>query len=114
MTVENRAKQFAPFSALTGLDLALEKKRRELDRSERREFSEESAAELNEQLRALQKGTRVTLRYYCDQEYRSLSGTVDRLEVTEGLLKLDSAQVPIADIAEIESAEPCQFSPDAV
>ena len=55
MTVENRAKQFAPFSALTGLDLALEKKRRELDRSERREFSEASAAELNERLRALQR-----------------------------------------------------------
>ncbi len=114
MTVENRAKQFAPFAAITGLDRALKKKQRELDRRERRELSEESAAELNERLRALQKGTRVTLRYYCDQEYRSLSGTVDRLEVTEGLLKLDSAQIPIADIVEIESAEPCQFSPDAV
>ena len=114
MTAENRAKQFAPFAALTGLDLALEKKRRELDRSERRELSEESAAELNERLRALQKGMRVTLRYYCDQEYRSLTGRVDRLEETEGLLKLDSAQVPIAEIVEIALAEPCQFSPDAV
>lgn len=106
MTVENRAKQFAPFAAITGLDRALEKKRRELDRSERRELSEESAAELDARLRALQKGMRVTLRYYCGQEYRSLTGTVDRLEETEGLLKLDSAQVPIADIAEIE---PCLF-----
>lgn len=114
MTVENRAKQFAPFSALTGLDLALEKKRRELDRSERRELSEESAAELDERLRALEKGMRVTICYYCGQEYRRLTGTVERLEEAEGLLYLDGAKIPLADIAELALAEPCQSPPDAV
>lgn len=114
MTVENRAKQFAPFAAITGLDRALEKKRRELDRCEKRVLSEEIAAELNDCLRALRRGMRVTLRYYCGQEYRCVTGTVDRLEETEGLLYLSSAAIPLSDIAELSPAEPCQFPGDAV
>ena len=106
MTVENRAKQFAPFAAITGLDRALEKKRRELDFCERQELSEENAAELDLQLRALQKGMHITLRYYCGQAYRSLTGTVEGLEEAEGLLKLDCARILLADIAELRLDAP--------
>ena len=55
MTVENRAKQFAPFSAITGLDRAVDQKLREANRVEKRELSEERAAALDGKLRALRR-----------------------------------------------------------
>ncbi len=114
MTVVNRAKQFAPFAAITGLDRALEKKLRELDRCGRRELSDESAAELDARLRTLRKGDRVSVCYYSDQEYRRVSGTVERLEETEGLLKLGGAWIPLADVAELRPAESCHPTENAL
>ena len=107
MTVQNRAKQFAPFAAITGLDRALEKKRQELDFCGERALSEESAAELDGLLRSLRKGVRVCVCYHDGQEYRSVSGRVERLEETEGLLLLDGARIPIARIAELSTDESC-------
>jgi hypothetical protein len=114
MTVENRAKQFAPFSAITGLDRALEKKRRELDHCGRRELSEESAAELDARLRSLRRGERVSVCFYSGQEYRHVSGSVERLEEAEGLLKLGGVRIPLTDIAELAPAEPCQPGENAL
>ena len=46
MPPSQRAKQFAPFDALTGLGAALERKRRELERTERPILAEERCADL--------------------------------------------------------------------
>ena len=106
MTVQNRAKQFAPFAAITGLDRALEKKRRELERCEKRTLSEERAAELDERLRALRKGMTVGVCYYDGQTYRRASGRVERLEETEDLLVLDRVRIPLSAIAELSACFP--------
>ena len=112
MTVEHRAKQFAPFSAITGLDRAVEQKLRETQRVERRELSEERAAELDEKLRALRRGMRVSLAYYADGEYRSLSGLVAQLEPEEGFLKLGGERIPFADISDVFLPQPLPFFPE--
>ena len=48
MPVEQRAKQFMPFAAVTGLDEAIKRVELEFEMRDRRELSEESLAELRE------------------------------------------------------------------
>ena len=112
MTVENRAKQFAPFSAITGLDRAVDQKLREANRVEKRELSEERAAELDEKLRTLRRGMRVSLAYYANREYCSLSGLVERIEPEEGFLKIGNERIPFADLSDVFLPQPLPFSPE--
>lgn len=112
MTVENRAKQFAPFSAITGLDRAVDQKLREVSQVEKRELSEDRAAELDEKLRALRRGMRVSLAYYAAGEYRSLSGLVEQLDPDEGFLKIGGETIPFADLSDVFLPQPLPFFPE--
>ena len=62
MSRVQRAKQFAPFSALKGLEEALAEKEREYE--PQAELSDDAAEELDRCLRELQKGTAVTVKDY--------------------------------------------------
>ena len=55
----DRARQFMPFDALKGLQEALREKEREIE--SRRELSEESLAELNEQLQRAKIGDAIDI-----------------------------------------------------
>jgi hypothetical protein len=104
MTPEHRAKQFAPFAAITGLDRAIEQKRDELENCERREFSEEIDAALNKALCALRKGERAAVRYYRDGRYHTVSGTVERIDEAERWLKLGSLRILFDELEAISPA----------
>ncbi len=112
MTAEHRAKQFAPFSAITGLDRAVEQKLREAQQVEKRELAEDRAAELDEKLRALRRGMRVSVGYYAEREYRSVSGPVERIEPVEGFLKIAGERIPFGDISDVFLPQPLPFSPE--
>ena len=62
MSRVQRAKQFAPFSALKGLVEALAEKEREYE--PQAELSDDAAEELDRCLRELQKGTAVSVKKY--------------------------------------------------
>ena len=64
MPISERAKQFMPFAAVTGLTQALERKERELMRVERKEPSEERAQKINQCLNEIEKGDEVTAVYF--------------------------------------------------
>ena len=76
MPPSKRAKQFAPFQALKGLNEAIANKERLI--TPRRELTEDSIAEINRVLINLTSGSLVTAVYYCDfaQEYQQLTGYV--------------------------------------
>lgn len=76
MPVSQRAKQFMPFAAVTGLDEALRRKERELGLSERPDVTDEDAAAINERLAFLGKGEEVGIVYYCAGEYETAEGIV--------------------------------------
>ena len=79
MPPSKRAKQFAPFQALKGLNEAIANKEKII--TPRRELSEDSIAEINRVLISLSIGSLVTAVYYCNyqQEYQQLTGYVKRL-----------------------------------
>ncbi|MBR5094734.1 MAG: YolD-like family protein [Oscillospiraceae bacterium] len=101
MTIAHRAKQFAPFAAITGLDQAIDRQREELGETERRILAEESAAALDRSLRALRKGSLVTLGYYCAGRERSVSGPVERIEETDRVLRVAGVPISFDDILSI-------------
>ena len=62
MTRADRAKLFVPFDALKGLQEILRQKEMEIE--ERKELSEESLTELQEELDKIDIGSCVAIKYY--------------------------------------------------
>lgn len=96
MPIEERAKQFAPFSPLRGLHEAL----RQMERVvvPKAELSEEKAEELNRALLHTQKGDMVTVVYYSDGEYVKVTGKVARLNLDEKFLQIVDTKILFEDL----------------
>lgn len=101
MNRSERAKQFMPFDALTGLRAALRRKEAEHEALPRPDAGEEAAEKINGVLTALRRGDRVrVLRYVSGTAVE----TVDEVEAVDAVskrLKLRSLYVSFADIYEI-------------
>ena len=97
-----RAKQFAPFAALSGLDAALERKRREMERTERPVLPEERCADLNDALCALQPDDRVAVRYYRRGAQRTIRGLVTAIDSVTHTLTISETRVAFADLLDIQ------------
>ncbi len=91
MPVSQRAKQFMPFAAVTGLDEALRRKERELGLSERPDVTDEDAAAINERLAFLGKGEEVGIVYYCAGEYETAEGIVRSVDTAFRRIALEEA-----------------------
>ncbi len=102
MPVSERAKIFAPFAALKGLDEALAVK--EKLREPKKELSEDSARELDSKLRTLAEGDIVTVVYYdtFEERYLQLTGSIVRLDRVYKLLDMNETEIPFEDLYDIE------------
>ena len=105
MPVSQRAKQFAPFKAVTGLDEALERKRREMEYEEERELSGDRAEEINGILTRLAPGTIIRAEYYDGTGYAILVDVFLRADPVERLLVTRSAKLPFSGIREVAILE---------
>lgn len=100
MTTQDRAKQFAPFAALRGLDEAL--RAREKIIVDKIELSEESLEELNKKMLLIKKGELATIVYFNKGEYIKISGMVARLEETSRIVQIVNTRIPFDDILDVE------------
>lgn len=108
MRRQERAKQFMPFAALTGLGAVVHEKDRVLEPPVIK--TEYSRQLLDEKLRRIQKGDTVTVLYFIPRkqeeqavlgEYVTVTGRVVRLNGYERVLELENGTVPLEDIAEL-------------
>ncbi len=99
MPISERAKQFAPFSPLSGLNKAL--REREKIYTPKEELSPESAEELSAKLGMLEKGMRVKLVYYSDGTYVSCEGIVTAVDKIMKYVTIVKNTVRFDDIYEI-------------
>ena len=102
MPPSQRAKQFAPFDALSGLGAALERKRRELERTERPILPEERCADLNDALCALQEDDRVKLRYYRRGAQRMITGIVTGIDCVTRTLTIGETRIAFSDLLDLQ------------
>lgn len=104
MPLSDRAKIFAPFSALKGLSEALyEKEKHHIPKVT---LSEEAAEEINRQLKILQPGQRVTITYYHlnshkKGEYLKISGILSRLNPDRQTLTIADTIIHFSDLRDI-------------
>lgn len=102
MPVSQRAKQFMPFSALTGLTQALERKERELMRTEKKEPSEERAQKINQCLNEIEKGNEAAVTYFAQGEYLTVAGAVEKADKVERVLTVGGVKISFDELYDIE------------
>ena len=99
MTVADRAKQFAPFSALRGLPEELAQKERVCQ--PRKILSSDMAEQLDRMLQTVHPGHMVTVIYYRQGQYRQKTGMVARMDCRLRLLQVVEEEIPFDDLFEI-------------
>ena len=112
MSLHDRAAQFAPFSALTGLDEAIRETAKLTD--ERLELSDDAKEELRHKLQLAvdyaELGSPVAITYFIPDEkkkggrYITKTGLVKRIDEYErAVVFRDNTSIPIDEISEVES-----------
>ena len=96
MPVSQRAKQFAPFSALRGLPEALKAKEKIYE--QRKELFEDEKQKINAALANICKGDDAALIYYKNGEYLTAQGTVDRKDTVRRMITIDDMEIPFDNI----------------
>ena len=102
MPVSERAKQFMPFAAVTGLTQALERKERELMLTERKEPTEERAEKINQCLNEMEKGDDAAVTYFEKGEYLTVTGAVETVDRVERVLAVGGVKIAFDDLYDIE------------
>lgn len=101
MPPSRRAKQFAPFDALKGLNEAIAaKEKRPMPRKELTDYMIE---QINNTLSELRKGQQITVVYYgsLEQEYLQLTGTVVKVDVYWKTLQVNNVGIDFSEIYEV-------------
>ncbi len=96
MSPLDRAKQFAPFSALKGLEEALRCKEKVL--VERAELSSEYKESISEKLKLLEAGGRANVVFFCDGQYVAAEGIVSKIDKNLRLLQIVKTEIKFEDI----------------
>lgn len=96
-----RAKQFAPFDALDGLSVALEKVRAEHLCTEKVQLSEDQYDELNRSFDGVRPGDRLQVRYFEDGEYVTITGIMSGVDAESMTIDVGDRKVYMDSISEI-------------
>ena len=101
MSRGDRARQFAPFDAMKGLQEALRKKEYEHEKADRIDVTEEKSKELSDKLLTLKKNGFVKVIYFFDGHYWEMKGNcvVDYVNKT---LELNRTIIPFEDIFDMD------------
>lgn len=98
--MSDRARQFAPFSALKGFhELAKEKERIV---AEKRELSEDKQKELSDKMILVRKGMMIKLVCFESGEYISVEGMVAAIDLVFRTITVVKKKIPFDDIFELE------------
>ena len=101
MNRADRAKLFVPFDALKGLQEILREKEKEVE--ERKELSEESLMELQEELNKVEIGSSVFIKYYKNKKYIDITGIITKINfVKKKIIINEDIIINMCDIIELK------------
>lgn len=100
----DRAKQFAPFDALKGLQEALRLKEYEHDRILKGDVQEEQVEKISKTLLNLDKNQNYALTYFSDGYYKKLVGKM-RLNIETNQVEINKLKIDLEDIFDVEIEE---------
>lgn len=102
MNREDRAKQFAPFEALTGLRDALRQVELEEERVEKKEVSEYRAEQISKTLNKIEKGKTIRTTYYNEGYYIDVQGVVNAIDRTFKYIVIGEGKIYFDDLYELK------------
>ena len=102
MPVSERAKQFAPFAAISGLEEALAAKELEHSSRARIEILEDAAEAINERLSSLYVGDVVEVTYYSHGHYKTVKGSVRDIDAHRRILVVGGTEIHFKDLYSIK------------
>ena len=105
MNREDRAKQFAPFEALSGLREALRQKEVKHESEVKREISEEKINLIAETLSTIDKGDKIEVKCFEDGYYITIIGNVTKIDFIKKFLILEEGKILFSNIYEIKRRE---------
>lgn len=97
--MSDRARQFAPFSALKGFHELIKEKERVI--IPKKELSEEDLLELSKKIVLVKKGMMIKVVYFCEGEYIVAEGLVANIDFTFRKLTVVKTKISFDDILEI-------------
>ena len=97
----DRAKQFAPFDALKGLQDALRVKEFEHERVQRGEVQEEQASKISKILLNIEKNDKVLVKYFKDGHYVTVEGNC-KMMLEKDMIQVAKEYILINDIFDID------------
>ena len=105
MDVGRRAKQFAPFAALRGLDETI--RQQEIIYEPKRDLSEEKKTELDNKLRLLSKGMMIQVDYFIESsefpgkgKNCSIEGIIEFFDPSI-YLRIGDTEIPVSEITDL-------------
>lgn len=101
MPRSERAKQFAPFDALKGLQKALRLKEYEHDRMVRGDIDDETIDKISRQLQKIKKNDSIYIKYFEDGYYKELKEKVKRIDVNKREVELENRIISFDDIFDL-------------
>lgn len=100
MSRQDRAKQFAPFDALKGLQETIRLKEYEHERIARGEMSEDLVKEISAVLSEIEKGDNVQIEFFQDGHIISLTG-LSRVDAVKQKIYVGAFEINFDDIHKI-------------
>ena len=100
MSRENRAKQFAPFKTLKGLEDEISWQEKVF--VDKKDLSEEMLQELDNKFKQIHKNDIITVVYYNKGEYLKVTGMVARIDVTARVLQIINTKIKFDDVYDVE------------
>ncbi len=100
MSRQDRAKQFAPFDALKGLQAALRMKEYEHDKMLKGDLPEEKIEEISKTLLNLTKSDVVSAKYFSDGYYKTSSGKA-KVEYENQIIKIGNLSINFSDLTDL-------------
>lgn len=97
--MSDRARQFAPFSALKGFHELIKQKERVI--TTKRELSEDELLKLSEKMMRLEKGEMTKIVHFCEGEYISTEGVITEIDVVYRTITIVKRKIRFADIVDI-------------
>ena len=100
MDIADRAKQFAPFAALTGMGETLAAK--EKIKVEKITLTEETEAELNLALTMLRRGDMVSVVHYKNEEYIRTDGILAKIDKDLRFIQVVTERIEFDNLLKVE------------
>ena len=98
-----RAKQFAPYSALRGFDLMVKEITR--IKCDKIALDDADIEKINQVLSSISKGDLVKIKYYETDSYKTAEGLVSEINETAQFIKVVKTKIFFSDIYTIEKCD---------